>query len=353
MKLNRIVIDAMGGDYAPGEIIKGTAQAYKESRTLHCVLVGDEEQILPLIKQEKFRKDRWEVVHASEIIAGKDVPREAIEEKVDASINVAARLLRDGEGDALVSAGNTGAVVLACSNVIPRIGGVERAVLAAVLPAIKNKPVDPGLTVMLDVGATLHCTVNQLVSFAIMGIHYGKEVLGINSPRLGLLNIGEEESKGHSVLVETNKTLRRMKQFDFIGNVEGKDILRGIADVIITEGYTGNTVLKSMEGMAEITMQTGKQIWKKGVLSKLGIVMLAPKLKKLKKRLDYSEYGGAPILGFQKLVIKAHGRSKAKAIKNAILLAEKSISHNLVRHMEESMKEFYLSLFKHDNEKED
>lgn len=351
MEFNRIVIDAMGGDHAPEEIIIGAAQACKESKSIRCIFVGDEEKIRPLIKKERIREGRWEIVHAPDVITMKDPPKEAVEEKPDASINVAARLLGEGHGDALVSAGSTGATVLACSLAIPRIGSVERAVLAAVLPAVKNKPGDSGMTIMLDVGATLHCTVNQLVSFAIMGIHYAKEVIGIENPRVGLLNIGEEESKGHSVLVETNKTLRRMKQFNFIGNIEGKDILRGIADVIITEGYTGNTVLKSMEGMAEITMQTGKQIWKKGIFSKVGIIMLAPKLKKLRKRLDYSEYGGAPILGFQKLVIKAHGRSKAKAIKNAILLAEKSVNNKLVRRMEESMKEFYLSLFEHEDEK--
>lgn len=351
MEFNRIVIDAMGGDHAPEEIIIGAAQACKESKSIRCIFVGDEEKIRPLIKKERIREGRWEIVHAPDVITMKDPPKEAVEEKPDASINVAARLLGEGHGDALVSAGSTGATVLACSLAIPRIGSVERAVLAAVLPAVKNKPSDSGMTIMLDVGATLHCTVNQLVSFAIMGIHYAKEVIGIGNPRVGLLNIGEEESKGHSVLVETNKTLRRMKQFNFIGNIEGKDILRGIADVIITEGYTGNTVLKSMEGMAEITMQTGKQIWKKGIFSKVGIIMLAPKLKKLRKRLDYSEYGGAPILGFQKLVIKAHGRSKAKAIKNAILLAEKSVNNKLVRRMEESMKEFYLSLFEHEDEK--
>lgn len=345
MKWNRIVIDAMGGDHAPEEIVKGAVEACRKSPTIHCIFVGDELSVRNLLKKEKLRESRWEVIHAPEVIAMEDPPKEAIQNKPNASINVAARLLRDGYGEALVSAGSTGATLLACSNVIPRIGSIERAVLAAVLPAVKHKHGDPGKTVMLDVGATLHGTVNQLVSFAIMGLHYAKEVLGIEKPRVGLLNIGEEETKGHSVLVETHQALRRTPQVNFIGNVEGKDVLRGIADVIVTEGYTGNTVLKSLEGMAELTLQTGKQIWKRGILSKVGILMLAPKLRKLKKRLDYSEYGGAPILGFQKLVIKAHGRSKARAIMNAVLLAEKSIANNLVRRMEEAMKEFYLGLF--------
>ena len=178
-----------------------------------------------------------------------------------------------------------------------------------------------------------------------MGHHYVHSVLKIENPRVGLLNIGEEDTKGHETLVETNRLLREMPQFNFIGNVEGKDIMRGIADVIVTEGITGNIVLKGLEGMAEMAIKTGKRIWKKNTMSKIGLVMLSPVLKKLRKRMDYSEYGGAPILGFQKLIVKAHGRSKAKAIKNAVLLADKSASANFVQHIESSMKEFYLQMF--------
>ncbi|MCB9504242.1 MAG: phosphate acyltransferase PlsX [Deferribacteres bacterium] len=345
MEKYEIIIDAMGGDHAPGEIIKGAAQACRESETLTCVFVGESNRIIPLIRAEKIPEERYRIVHASEVIEMDDPPKEAVNEKIDASINVATRLIRDHKGDALVSAGSTGATVLACAKTIPRLPGIERGVLAAVFPAAKSQRSDTGVTIMLDVGATLHCTVNQLISFAIMGIHYAKTILAIEKPRVGLLNIGEEDTKGHEVLVETNKTLREMKDFNFIGNVEGKDIMRGIADVIITEGLTGNIVLKGMEGMAEMAMQTGKRIWKKNLLSKLGIIMLAPVLKKLKKRLDYSEYGGAPILGFEKLVIKAHGRSNAKAIKNAILLAEKSASADLPDQMEKSIKSFYLRMF--------
>ena len=350
MKKNRIVIDAMGGDHAPEEIIIGAIEACKESPDLLCIFVGDEERIQPLLKNEDISPDRWQIVHSTDVITMEDHPKEAVNEKKEASINVAARLIRDHKGDALVSAGSTGATILSCSQHIPRMPGIERGVLAAILPAAKNKRDDPGLSIMLDVGATLHCTVTQLISFAIMGIHYAKEILSIENPRLGLLNIGEEDTKGHEVLIETNQTLQKMGQVNFIGNVEGKDIMRGLADVIITEGFTGNIVLKGIEGMAELTIQTGKHIWKKNLLSKMGLTMLSPVLKKLKKRMDYSEYGGAPILGFQKLIIKAHGRSKAKAIKNAVLLAEKSARGNLVRHIEESMKEFYIHLFDHKEE---
>lgn len=350
MHSNRIIIDAMGGDHAPMEIIKGAAWACQESSSLHCIFVGLEDQIRSLAVAEKIPTARFSIVHASDKITMVDHPRDAVNEKDNASINVAARLIRDHQGDALVSAGNTGATILSSSKFIPRMPGIERAVLAAVLPANKAKRTDPGITILLDVGATLHCTVNQLISFAIMGRQYAKRVMSIENPRLGLLNIGEEETKGHDILIETNQALRRDPQFNFIGNVEGKDIMTGVVDVIVTEGMTGNIVLKCLEGMAEMTMKTGKKIWRKSLLSKLGLTMLSPILKKIKKRMDYTEYGGAPILGFQKLVVKAHGRSKAKAIKNAILFAEKSIKSELVRHIEQSMKDFYIHLFDHNNE---
>lgn len=345
--MNRIVVDAMGGDYAPEEIIKGAAAACRESSTIYCIFVGNEDKIRQLLKKEKLKPDRWEIVHAEDSISMGDTPKDAVVNKPKASINVAAQLISAGKGEALVSAGNTGATILAASHHIPRMPGIERGVLAALFPSVKSAEDAPGVTIMLDVGATLHCTVNQLISFAIMGIHYAREVLAIDYPRVGLLNIGEEETKGHNVLIETNQALRSMKQVNFIGNLEGKDIMRGTADVIITEGLVGNIVLKSLEGMAELLFQTGKQIWKKNLLSKMGITMLAPTLKRLKKRVDYSEYGGAPLLGFQKLIIKAHGRSNAKAIKNAVLLAEKSAAKNLIKHIEFSIKEYYLSMFDH------
>jgi glycerol-3-phosphate acyltransferase PlsX len=350
MNYNKIIIDAMGGDNAPEEIMKGAIRACQESASIHCTFVGDPEAIMPYLEKSDLPDERWSIEPATDIITMDDHPKEAVKEKDRASINVATRLIRDHKGDALVSAGNTGATILSCSLNIPRMPGVERGVLAAILPAAKNKSGDPGFCIMLDVGATLHCTVSQLVSFAIMGVEYTRKVMAVAHPRVGLLNIGEEDTKGHDTLIETNKALKSIEQIDFIGNVEGKDIMRGICDVIVTEGLTGNIVLKCLEGMAEMTISTGKRIWKKNLLSKLGLTMLSPILKKLKKRMDYSEYGGAPILGFQKLIIKAHGRSKSKAIKNAVLLAEKSIANDLVGHMEGTMKDYYLHMFNHDED---
>jgi glycerol-3-phosphate acyltransferase PlsX len=330
MKRNRVILDAMGGDNAPTETIKGAIQACKDSPTLQVILVGERDIIGEEIKKYQIDHLNFEIIHASEVISMKEAPKVAIVQKPDASINVACQSLANGEGEAMISAGNTGATVMGCSRHLPKIEGIEKGALAAIFPAMKQKPSDPGKTAMLDVGATLHCTPRQLVQFAIMGIHYAKTVLQVERPRLALLNIGEEETKGHDTLIETYSLLKKIESADFIGNVEGKDIMRGIADIIVSEGMVGNIVLKALEGAAEMGIETGKKIWKKSLMAKVGFSLLAPMLKKVKRRVDYSEYGGAPILGFEKLVIKSHGRSRAKAIKNALLLAEVSLKHNLV-----------------------
>ena len=340
MKRNRIILDAMGGDNAPFEIVKGAILAGKESPTLQVLLVGDTEQLKEVLKSFDLAGLNFEIFHASQIITMKDSPKLAVEEKEDASINVACNLLAGGEGDALVSAGNTGATIISCARYLPMIEGVERGALAAIFPAMKQKHSDPGKTLMLDVGATLHCSVGQLMQFAIMGVHYARELFETEKPRIGLLNIGEEETKGHDVLVETYSLLKKLEIGQFVGNVEGKDIMRGTADVIVSEGMIGNIVLKALEGAAEMGIETGKRIWKKSLVAKMGLTLLAPMLKKVKKRVDYSEYGGAPILGFQKLVIKSHGRSKAKAIKNALLMAERSLKHELVHHIQKDIYKY-------------
>ncbi len=340
MKPNRVILDAMGGDNAPYEIIKGAVLASKESPTLQILLVGDHDQISNILNSFDLSGLNFKIFPASQVITMKDSPKTAVEEKEDASINVACKILAEGEGDAMVSAGNTGATIISCARHLHKIDGVERGALAAIFPAMKHKPSDPGRTIMLDVGATLHCTVSQLVQFGIMGIHYAREVFEIEQPRLGLLNIGEEETKGHDILIDTYSLLKKIDIAQFVGNIEGKDIMRGIADVIISEGMTGNIVLKALEGVAEMGIETGKRIWKKSLAAKIGLTLLAPMLKKIKKRVDYSEYGGAPILGFQKLAIKSHGRSNAKAIKNALLMAERSLKHDLVKHIREDIYKY-------------
>ncbi len=335
----RIAIDAMGGDHAPQEIIKGVVNAMKEDGELEMILVGDEQAIKKELKSLNCKKEP-RIVHTDQSIAMDDSPKKALQAKPQASVILAAKLVHEGEADALVSAGNTGATVLAAAQNLQIISGIERSGLAAIYPTAKFEHGGQGFALILDVGATLHCTPKQLVHFAYMGSYYVSHVLGIKEPRVALLNIGEEETKGGEVLTKTYRYLQEAEGLRFVGNVEGKDIPKGAADVIVTEGFVGNVVLKMMEGVSDVLRQTGKYALKKKLQWKLGLALLASGVKRLKKKTDYSEYGGAPILGFEKLVIKAHGRSNAKAITNAIKVAKKSIEEDVSGHIADSIIKF-------------
>jgi glycerol-3-phosphate acyltransferase PlsX len=336
---SRIALDAMGGDHAPGEIVRGAIRAADELSDLEITLIGDETQI----KNElsiAAAKHPFEIIHTDEWIDMDEDPKVAIKSKENASISIGARLVNDNLVDGLVSAGNTGATILAAANHIPVIEGIERTALATIYPTAKFEKNKSGFGLMLDVGATLRCTAKQLVHFAFMGNYYLSEVLGIKRPRIGLLNIGEEETKGGDVLRHTYQMLKQIDELNFIGNIEGKDIPKGMADVVVTEGFMGNVVLKMLEGVADVVKETGKYAFKKKLTWKLALALLAPGIKKLKRRTDYSEYGGAPILGFKKLAIKAHGRSNAKAVANAIRVAAESSKRNICGKIEESIGRF-------------
>lgn len=335
----KIAIDAMGGDNAPEEIIKGVVQALRDEPELSVVLVGDEEAIRKELAINNYDKE-LEIIHTSEFITMDDSPKKALESKPKASIIVALKLLNDGKADALVSAGNTGATILACAKNLNMIDGLERSALAAIYPTAKFSPESKGFALMLDVGATIHCTAKQLAHFAFMGSYYVSEILGIERPRIGLLNSGEEETKGGPVLSQAHKYLKGEKDLNFVGNVEGKDVPKGEVEVVITEGFVGNVVLKLLEGVGEVVKDMGKYAFKKKLIWKIGLALLAKGVKKIKEKTDYSEYGGAPILGFNKLVIKSHGRSNAKAIKNATKAAFRSVKHDFVGQMENSIKQF-------------
>jgi len=335
----RLAIDAMGGDNAPEEIVKGVILALNGHPDLEVVLIGDEEAISAQLEKENYDKE-IEIVHAPEFITMDDSPKQALVDKPKASINVATRILAEGEAEALVSAGNTGATVLAAAKNLPMIEGIERSALATIYPVAKFHPGSHGFALMLDVGATLNCAPKQLAHFAIMGSYYVSHVLGIPQPRVALLNIGEEETKGGEVLVKTYRYLKEANQVNFTGNVEGKDIPKGVADVVVTEGFVGNVVLKLLEGVSDVVKEMGKYALNKKFSWKIGLALLSSGVRRLKQKTDYSEYGGAPILGFNKLVIKAHGRSNAKAIANAIRIAKLSAEQNVTGHIEESILEF-------------
>ncbi len=335
----KIAVDAMGGDHAPGEIIRGAIRAVEENDDIEITLVGDEKIINEELKKSNS-KIPFEITHTDEWVGMDEDPKEAVNKKENASINIGAKMVNDGHVNALVSAGNTGATILAAAKHIPVIEGIERTALATIYPTAKFEKSDTGFALMLDVGATLKCSAKQLVHFAFMGNYYLSEVLGIAKPRIGLLNIGEEETKGGSELKKTFQLLKRVDELNFIGNIEGKDIPKGIADVVVTEGFIGNIVLKMLEGVADVVKETGKYAFKKKLSWKIALALLSPGIKKLKRRTDYTEYGGAPVLGFKQLAIKAHGRSNAKAIANAIKVAANSSKQNICAKIEDSVGKF-------------
>ena len=318
-----IAVDAMGGDYAPDEIVAGVAQATLESST-KVILVGDRNRIDEILSKTEHKPNQIEVVHTTEIITNEDVPKIAISQKPNASILVAAKLCGEGKAHGLVSAGNTGAYVLAAAKYIPRIVGVRKTAIATVYPTQNAQKRKDHFALLLDVGANIHSGVEDMVQFALMGKLYVSDIKGIPEPTIALLNMGKESHKGGDMLVRVYEILKKLPIVNFIGNIEGNDVMKGLADVVITEGYVGNIAMKLMEGMAETLAHLGKYAYKHRFIWMLGMIALSGGIKELKAATDYSEYGGAPLLGFQKIVIKAHGRSKAKAITNAVKVAAKT-----------------------------
>ena len=317
--MDKIAVDAMGGDFAPLEIVLGAIQAVREWK-IPVVLVGDEEQIRPILVQNHEENNPLiEIHHASEVIEMGEHPGMAYRKKKDASVSVGARLVKSGECGALVAPGSTGAAVTAGLLGIGRIKGIERPAILTPIPNQKG-----GYTYLIDSGASAQPKVETYVQNALLGYIYATKVAGIASPKIGLLNIGEEVTKGSPLVAEANEILRNQKIISFAGNAEGRDVMSGEFDVIVTDGFTGNVVLKFGEGAGKLVASLLKDaVYKGGILAKIGGLLLKPALKKyMVKRLDYAEYGGAPLLGIKGGLLICHGASKAKAIKNAIHMAE-------------------------------
>lgn len=312
----KIAVDVMGTDYGPKELVLGAVNAVKEYGC-ETVLVGDEKIIRELlVKYGADKNPKITIHHASEVIAMDEHPAIAVKSKKDASIVVAAGLLRNKECDALVSSGSTGAAVASALFCVGRIRGVERPAIATPIPSLK------GTTVVLDSGAKVDAKPEHMVQSAIMGTVYAEIILKISQPKVGLLNIGEEETKGNEQALATYPLLKDTRTINFIGNVEGRDINKGTVDVVVCDGFVGNVVLKFGEGLAKAIMTLIKEaIMNGGILAKLGGLLIKPALKGLKKRLDPAEYGGALLLGIRAPFIICHGSSKAKAITNAIHVA--------------------------------
>lgn len=320
----KVVLDAMGSDHAPHAEIDGALAAARDLG-VGVILVGQPEKVLPELRRCGWREQGHrgiEFVEAEEAIGMDEPVATAVRRKKKSSLRIGAKLVAEGRADGLVSAGNTGAVMVTAKMVIGMLPGVDRPALAAMIPTKTGKPV-----LLLDVGANAECKAFHLAQFAIMGDAYARAVLGTQRPSVGLMSIGEEEAKGNDLTKEAFPLMRDLTSLNFVGNVEGRDVFTGQVDVIITDGFTGNVMLKLSEGLTDAMISMIKRELTASAMTKAGAMLAKPAFRNIKKRLDYSEYGGAPLLGVQKIVLIGHGSSNARAIRNAIRSA-KEFSEN-------------------------
>lgn len=322
MRMN-IAVDAMGGDHAPAAIVEGAVYAARETG-FSITLVGDEKKVLEELK--KFPTDNLPITirPATEVIEMDETPALALRRKKNSSIQVAMELVKSGEAQAVVSAGNTGAVLASSMMILKPLKGIERPTLATFLPTAKKDQ----RTILVDAGANVDCKAVKLFQFGIMGHAYAQHILGIESPKIGLLSIGEEDHKGNELSKEAFQ-LFNQSGLNFIGNVEAKEVFRGTADVLVCDGFTGNIALKIGEGLAEMFMDTIKAAFTRSLFSKMTYFFMKKHFQELRTKIDYSEYGGAPLLGINGICIIGHGRSSPKAIKNAITLAASLVEKDL------------------------
>lgn len=307
-----VALDAMGGDHAPAETVKGAVNAVNSSDEIKVILVGREAQIKEELSKYEYDKDGIEIVNATEIIDMGDVPTSAIKDKKDSSLVVAMKLVREGQADAVVSAGSTGAILVGGQLVVGRLKGIKRPPLAPFIPTTK------GFSLLIDCGANVDARPEHLVQFARMGSIYFENVMGKKNPTVGLLNIGTEEEKGNQLVKDTKPLLKECSDINYIGSIESREIVKGAADVIVCEAFVGNIVLKFFEGLALTLFDSLKQGLLSSLRTKIGTILIKPALKGLKKQFDTSSQGGAPLLGLKGLVVKAHGNSSAKEIEIAI-----------------------------------
>ncbi len=330
----KIVLDVMGSDNAPYVEIEGTIQALKEYSDINIILVGKKDRIENMLsdKLTDTEKKRIEIVNADEVITMSEHPAQALKQKPNSSIVISANLIKDGKGEAFVSAGNTGAVVASSLLIIGRIPGVLRPAILTPIPSRKN------YTALLDAGATVDCKPQYLVQFAVMGSLYAKHIFNIHNPSVGLLSVGEEEAKGNELTSAVNELLNKAK-INYKGNAEGRDIINGNFDVVVCDGFVGNAILKFGEEIAHFMIDLIRDGVKKGgILPKIGALFMMGIFNNIKKKVSYDEYGGALLLGIKKPVIITHGRANPKAIKNAIRVAAEFIRHHIIDEIESNIK---------------
>lgn len=318
----KIIIDAMGGDNAPQAPVEAGCLAASELG-IDIVFVGQKEAVEEELSKHNYDKKRIEVVNAEDVITNHEEPAKAVRSKKNASVVVAANMLKNNEGDAMLSMGNTGALLAAGLLIVGRIKGVLRPALATLLPSAK------GPKMLIDAGANTNCKAENLVQFAVMGSIYMKNVMGIKDPVVGLISNGEEEGKGDE-LTKAAYPLLQNAPVNFMGNIEGRDVMEGTADVMTCDGFVGNVVLKTVEGMGHVVGGMVKDIFTKNVLSKFGALFVLKRIEDFKSKMDYREYGGAPLLGTKKPVIKGHGSSDTKAVYSAIKQAKRFVETNII-----------------------
>lgn len=332
----RIALDVMGGDHAPHATLEGARKALEAHEDLFLFLVGDEARMRPLLETHGIRGGlaaRTELVHAASVVTMDDKATAILRDKRDSSIRVAARLVKDGMADGVVSMGHTGAAMIASMKVIGMLPGVDRPALASVLPNMKGRP-----TVLLDVGANVECRSEHLVQFALMGSVYAEQVLGVRNPRVGVLSVGEEDAKGNETTKMAAQILKGL-DINFAGNAEGRDIWNGAFDVVTCDGFVGNVVLKSSESLAEGILRGLRDSIMGSLRSKLGGFLIKPAMLSFKKKLDYAEYGGAPLLGVRAISIIGHGRSDGRAVANGIRAALRACEHRVADRIHTAMSE--------------
>lgn len=309
----KIAVDAMGGDYAPSEMVKGAVEALKKKEQVSVILVGQEDKVKKELENYSYPEDRLSIVHASEVIETEEPPVNAIRKKKDSSIVVGMSLVKRQEADAFVSAGSSGAILVGGQVIVGRIKGVERPPLAPLIPTEK------GVSLLIDCGANVDARPSHLVQFARMGSIYMEHVIGIKHPRVAIINIGAEEEKGNALVKETFPLLKACNDINFIGSIEAREIPHGGADVIVSEAFVGNVILKLYEGVGATMLSMVKKGMMSSLRSKIGALLVKPALKETMKAFDASQYGGAPLLGLKGLVVKTHGNSRANEVCNSII----------------------------------
>ncbi|RGO28226.1 phosphate acyltransferase PlsX [Dorea sp. OM02-2LB] len=331
--MTRVALDAMGGDNAPGEIVKGAVDAVNSRKEIEVILTGKEEVIKQELAKYTYPEEQIRIVDATEVIETAEPPVMAIRRKKDSSIVKAMKLVKEGEADAFVSAGSSGAVLVGGQVIVGRIKGIERAPLAPLIPTAK------GVSLLIDCGANVDARPSHLVQFAKMGSIYMEHVIGVKKPKVGIVNIGAEEEKGNALVKETFPMLKACEDIDFIGSVEARDIPSGVADVIVCEAFVGNVILKLYEGLGATLISKIKGGMMSTLRSKIGALLVKPALKETLKTFDASEYGGAPLLGLNGLVVKTHGSSTAKEVKNSILQCVQFHEQKINEKIQEGLKE--------------